>query len=57
MAKEFEKLAEEVSASTTDYIAVATRAMHVLSLGFANLHMGRVVEEAAAADVAKAKGE
>lgn len=53
---ELDRLAEQVD-TTASYSRLAENALHAVTWGLANLHLERVINEAASADVARAKGE
>jgi hypothetical protein len=52
----FDRFAADVD-STATYSRLAENALHELTWGIANLNVGRLINEAASADVARAKGE
>lgn len=56
LADAFDRLAGQVG-ETVQYSRIAEQAYHELSWGVANLNMERVINEAAGADIARAKGE
>lgn len=56
IAAEFDDLAAQVDGAAS-YPRLADRAIHTLAWGIANLSLERVANEAAGAEVARAKGE